>query len=174
MKSDRIGFFGGCFNPPSNIHINLANKLVQENKLDKVIFVPVGDYYDKNELVSAKHRYNMLKLAIKGYSNLEVSDIELGINKKLYASDVFELIANRYIGQDIYFIMGSDNYSKMPKWKDYDYIKDRYKYIVLDRVENSLSSSRIRKMIQEGIDVEEYLNREVIEYIDEYKLYGSK
>ncbi|MCL2342111.1 MAG: nicotinate-nicotinamide nucleotide adenylyltransferase [Firmicutes bacterium] len=171
MKGNRIGFFGGCFNPPSNIHINLANKLIQENKLDKVVFVPVGDYYDKDELASAKHRYNMLNLAIYGYDNLEVSDIELGINKKLYASDAFELIAGKYIGQDIYFIMGSDNYSKMPKWKDYDHIKDRYKYIVLDRIDSAVSSSKIREMIRDGIDVSNLLNADVYEYLYKNKLY---
>ena len=45
----KIGFFGGCFNPPSNIHINLAKNVINEYKLDKLIFVPVGDYYDKKD-----------------------------------------------------------------------------------------------------------------------------
>ena len=36
---EKIGFFGGCFNPPTNIHIELANNLVKTKKLDKVIFV---------------------------------------------------------------------------------------------------------------------------------------
>lgn len=61
----KIGFFGGCFNPPTNAHINLAKKVLKECKLDKVVFVPVGDFYDKKELVPAKHRYNMLKIAFK-------------------------------------------------------------------------------------------------------------
>ncbi len=61
----RIGFFGGCFNPPTNAHINLAKKALKECNLDKVIFVPVGDFYDKKELELAKHRYNMLEIACK-------------------------------------------------------------------------------------------------------------
>lgn len=61
----KIGFFGGCFNPPTNAHINLAKKVLKECKLDKVIFVPVGNFYDKKELVSGEHRYNMLKIACK-------------------------------------------------------------------------------------------------------------
>ncbi len=61
----RIGFFGGCFNPPTNAHINLAKKALKECNLDKVIFVTVGDFYDKKELVPGKDRYNMLKIACK-------------------------------------------------------------------------------------------------------------
>ena len=74
---EKIGFFGGCFNPPTNIHIELANNLVKTKKLDKVIFVPVNDSYIKNVLISAEHRLNMIKLAIKNNNNLEVDDIEI-------------------------------------------------------------------------------------------------
>jgi len=171
MEQKRIGFFGGSFNPPSNIHINLANELIKQNKLDKVIFVPVGDYYDKNELVSAKHRYNMINLAIKNYINLEVDDIELSINKKLYAVDIFRLIEDKYKGQDIYFIMGSDNYNRMPKWKEYNFIKDKYKYIILERNDKNISSSKIRKMIINDMNISDLLNKEVYGYIIENKLY---
>ena len=66
----KVGFFGGCFNPPTNIHMELANKLIKEGKLDKVIFVPVNDYYNKENLEKAKHRYNMLKLATKNYKDI--------------------------------------------------------------------------------------------------------
>ena len=61
---EKIGFFGGCFNPPNNLHIEIANNLIKTKKLDKVVFVPVNDYYKKEGLIGAKHRYNMLKLAI--------------------------------------------------------------------------------------------------------------
>ena len=89
---EKIGFFGGCFNPPTNIHIELANNLVKTKKLDKVIFVPVNDSYIKNGLISAEHRLNMIKLAIKDNNKLEVDDIEIKEDKKLFAVDAFELI----------------------------------------------------------------------------------
>ncbi len=66
----RIGFFGGSFNPPTNAHINLAKRALEECELDKVIFVPIGDFYEKAGLVSGKHRYNMLKIACERYKEL--------------------------------------------------------------------------------------------------------
>ena len=116
---DRIGFFGGCFNPPNNLHIEIANNLIKEGKLDKVIFVPVNDFYKKQGLIEAKHRYNMLKLATKKYISLGVDDIEIRENRQLYAVDAFGLIKeSRFINNNdsILFIMGSDNFKKMPTW----------------------------------------------------------
>lgn len=171
---ERIGFFGGCFNPPSNIHIQIANNLIKQGKVDKVVFVPVNDYYKKHDLIEAKHRYNMLKLATNHYDNLEVDDIEIKENKKLFAADAFKLIYNSIFAKhtEVYLIMGSDNYKKMPTWKDYDKIKDKYKYIVIDRDKNEISSTQIRDMIKNNDEnVLEYLSKEVYEYITENDLY---
>lgn len=167
----KIGFFGGCFNPPTNTHINLANNLIKEGKLDKVIFVPVGDYYQKQDLVPAIHRYNMLKIACKDFENLDVEDIASMHQKKLFATDTFKLIHEKYNKDvEIYFIMGSDNFKKMPTWKNYEEIKDRYKYLVLDRTQD-ISSTEIRNKLQKGEDVSNYISPEVLEYIEENKLY---
>ena len=102
---EKIGFFGGCFYPPTNIHIQLTNNLVKTKKLDKVIFVPVNDSYIKNGLISAEHRLNMIKLAIKDNNKLEVDDIEIKEDKKLFAVDAFDLINQKYFKKcKLYFI----------------------------------------------------------------------
>ena len=158
---EKIGFFGGCFNPPTNIHIKLANNLIKTKKLDKVIFIPVNDTYEKNELISANHRLNMLKLAIKDYSNLEVDDIEIKENKKLFAVDAFKLIKEKY----------SKNCEIMSKWKEYNKIKNQ-KFIVINRNKNQISSTKIREMIaNNNSEVQKYLSKEVYKYIEQNKLY---
>ena len=69
-------------------------------------------------------------------------------------------------------IMGSDNYEKMPTWKDYNKIKDKYNYIVIERNENEISSTEIREMIRNNDKkVVEYLPKEVYEYIIKNELY---
>ena len=123
----KIGFFGGCFNPPTNIHISIANNLIKEETLDKVVFVPMNDFYKKEGLIEAKHRYNMLKLAVKDYNNLEVDDIEIKENRPLFAIDAFEVIKkSSYLKSfketEMILIMGSDNFNQMPNWKEYDKI----------------------------------------------------
>ena len=174
---EKIGFFGGCFNPPTNIHINIANSLIKQGKLDKVVFVPVNDYYKKQDLAKSKHRLNMLKIALKDYENLKVDDIEIKANRILCAVDAFELIinSNTYKQKENFMIMGSDNYDKMPQWKDYTKINNKYKYIVIDRNENEISSTQIREMIKNNDKkVMEYLPEEVYNYIIENELYKFK
>ena len=174
---EKIGFFGGCFNPPTNIHINIANNLVKEGKVDKVVFVPVNDYYKKLDLIEAKHRYNMLKIIVKKYKHLETDDIEIKENRELFAVDAFQLIENssyitKYNKENIFMIMGSDNFNKMSTWKDYDKIKNKYNYIVINRDKNEISSTEIRSMIKSNDrNVMKYIPKEVYGYIMKNNLY---
>lgn len=150
--------------------------------------MPVGDYYEKNDLIEAKHRYNMLKLAIEDKMDVEKIGIESKI--KLYAIDTLKLISEKYANDDIFFIMGSDNFRKMPKWKGYEELKSNYNIIVVERERKTvryeepeniiefipenlakIDSTQIRQMIKNNENVEKYLNSKVIEYIKQNKLY---
>ena len=174
---ERIGFFGGCFNPPNNLHIEIAKDLISSGKLDTVVFVPVNDFYKKDGLIDAKHRLNMLKIATRGFNNIKVEDIEIKENKKLYAVDAFELMKkSKFINlenkDNIFYIMGSDNFKKMINWKDYNKLKEEYKYIIVNRDNNIITSTKVREMIKEDSkDVKQYINKDVYEYIVKNKLY---
>ena len=70
----KIGIFGGCFNPPHNMHNEIAKTLIKKGYIDKVIFVPTGDTYDKKDLVKHKNRVEMLNLIVDNV-NTFASDI---------------------------------------------------------------------------------------------------
>lgn len=186
----RIGFFGGSFNPPSNIHIDLAKNVIEKYKLDRILFVPVGDYYNKDDLVSAKHRLNMLKLAIENKEKLEVEEIATNSKVNLYAIDTFNLITKKYKNNDIYFIMGSDNFRKMPTWHSYKELINNYNIIVIERERQEIrkqnrnnihefipcslynvDSTKIRRMIKNNEPVKELLDDKVYKYIIDNNLY---
>lgn len=152
--------------------------------------MPVGNYYEKNDLIDAKHRYNMLKLAIEDKMDIEKIAIESKI--KLYASDTFKLIKEKYNKDDIFFIMGSDNFRKMPTWKNYEELKANYNIIVIERERKKIrhenpkniieyipeqlaqiDSTQIRKMIKNKENAKKYLNPKVYQYIKENNLYLS-
>ena len=129
----KIGFFGGSFNPPTKAHIELAQKVIEKYVLDKVTFVPMGDFYVKEGLASSKDRLNMLKLACKPYEKLEVSDLEIRLNKKMDTIDAFREIEKHFQGIDRFFIMGADNFIKILEWKESLELVSKYKYIVFER-----------------------------------------
>ena len=85
----KIGFFGGCFNPPTNAHINLAKRALKECNLDKVIFVPIGNFYKKNELISGEHRYNMLKIACRRTKKYRSYRFRVKVKRKVICSRCF-------------------------------------------------------------------------------------
>lgn len=185
----KIGIFGGSFNPPHNMHKNIALKLINKWYLDKVIFVPTGDKYNKDGLLNQKDRYNMVKLMIEGYDNLEVSDYEF--NKLTYTYETLDYFKNIYKDDDIYFICGSDNLKQITLWRKYDYILRNYKMIVIRRnnddidkiinnlliyykniicitdIQNSLSSTLIRENLNKNNDTYllQNMDANVLKYI---------
>ncbi len=73
----KIGIIGGTFDPIHNGHLYIASKAMQEFNLSKVIFIPTGVSYMKTDVSNARHRYEMVRLAIKNYPNFEISDLEI-------------------------------------------------------------------------------------------------
>lgn len=163
---------------------------MKKYSLDKVIFVPVGNYYEKENLIDAKHRYNMLELWAEDYEEIEVEKIAIESKIKLYASDTFKLIKEKYKDNEIFFIMGSDNFRKMPTWKNHEELITKYNIIVIERErkkirkenpENiieyipeklaTIDSTKIRNMIKNNENPERYLNPKVYKYIKQNKLY---
>ena len=133
----KIGIFGGSFNPPHNMHKKIGLKLIEKGYLDKVIYVPTGDKYKKSNLVSAKDRYKMLKLMIQDEQDLFLSDYEIDTNI-VYTYQTLSHFKRKYPEDEIYFICGSDNLLKFNTWKNYKYILETYKILVIKRNDDQI------------------------------------
>lgn len=191
----KIGIFGGSFNPPHKMHLKMALELLEKDYIDKVIYVPTGSkYVYKNNLLPDKNRYEMLKLMIKDDERFLVSDFELK-ERNVYTYETLEHFKKIYPDDVIYFVCGADNLSYVDKWmnglellknnkfivvrRDTDDIDEllnkfneyRNNIIVSDVLPNELSSTLIREKIVNGEDVEAYLDKDVLNYIKENRLY---
>ncbi len=159
----KIGFFGGSFNPPTKAHINLAIEALKQCGLDKLIFVPMGDEYEKQELAKAEDRLKMLEIACKSTNEkrLQVSDIELKLGKRIHAIDAFKLIQNKYKKSENFFIMGADNFINILEWKQNQELIANYKYIIFER---------------KAIDIEKYIeeNKEIKKHRENIKIIQNK
>ena len=143
----KIGIFGGSFNPPHNMHLNIALELLKNNYLDKIIYIPTGDSYNKKGLISFKDRFNMVNLMIEKYDNLTLSDI--GNNKDYgYTYQVLDYFKKSNFNDDIYFICGTDNLSEFDTWREYEYVLKNYKLLVIRR--NNDDIDEILKKYQES------------------------
>lgn len=191
----KIGIFGGSFNPPHKIHKKIALDLIKRHYVDKVIFVPTGSKYKyKNNLLSDKVRFKMLKLMCEDNKNLDVSDYELK-DHIVYTYETLNYFKNKYKEDEIYFICGTDNLSYIDEWNkgidilsnnklliikrnstDINTLLDKYNdykdnIIVTDIKENEISSTKIREMIYNNKRVEIYLDKSVYLYIRDNNLY---
>ena len=183
----KIGFFGGCFNPPTIAHMEIVKKALQECQLDKIVFVPMGDKYSKSDLISFEHRYNMLNFFVNNIDNIEISDMQKNQKEKMYAIDTFKKIEKAHENSQIFFIMGIDNFIKMQEWKSYNELM-KYHYIVFKRENISvegikfpnvqfvefdfaISSTKIRELIKRNKSLKTLLTSDVENYIKENNLY---
>lgn len=200
----RFGFFGGSFNPPTNAHISIAKEAISELNLDSFFFVPVGNLYSKPDLTDEKYRYDMLKIACKNEKDIYVEDIELNQLKPLSAIDAFNMIENKYNKNndtEIFFVMGADNFMKLPTWNNAKKMIEKYQYIIFERnnldiksyieanellkenrknfnilkLDNNeeVSSGIIRDLIkmEKYEECKQFTKTEIIEYIKANKLY---
>lgn len=191
----RIGIFGGSFNPPHNMHKDIASYLLDHDFVDKVIFVPTGSKYKyKNNLLPDNIRYDMVKLITDKYDGMDVSDYELK-DHVIYTCDTLNYFKTTNPTDDIYFICGTDNLSYIDEWKNGIYLLENYKFLIIRRetddynelkkkyekykdnficVEgldmNDLSSTNIRGNINNN-KVKDYLDEDVYEYIVNNNLY---
>ena len=114
----KIGILGGTFNPIHLGHIKLAQTAYDELKLDTIWFMPSKKppHKDNNNIVSEKHRVNMIKLAIDKYNYFEVSTIELERVGTTYTSYTLEYLHNTLSDNQYYFIVGADSIYNIETW----------------------------------------------------------
>lgn len=183
----KYGFFGGSFNPPTIAHLKIVETSIKEFGLDKLVIVPMGDKYEKSELISFDFRFLMLEKAFKGNDKVEISKMQENQVKRTDAIDSFKKIEKIYKNTENFFIMGLDNYSNIYKWKNSDELLKNYKYIVFKRdgikfpeyadnakffdISLDISSSKARQMIKNNENLENILTKDVIDFIKENNLY---
>ncbi len=87
--------------------------------LDKVLFVPAGNPYHKEqgEMLPAALRYELVEKAVQGSSDLDISDIDISANGPTYTIDTLREAARRYPDAALYFIMGQDSLETFTTWK---------------------------------------------------------
>jgi len=114
----KTGIFGGTFNPIHYGHLRAAEEVREMLALDKILFIPSGTpAFKKTGLVSARHRYDMTKIAIKNNPFFEISDLEIKNRGISYSVDTLSKLAFKHKNTEFFFILGIDAFLDLPKWK---------------------------------------------------------
>lgn len=197
----KIGILGGTFNPIHTGHLILAENAYTVLGLDKVIFMPSGVSYlkDQKEIAAKEHRINMVRLAIKDNDRFELSTMETDREGNTYTFETLNALKTQNTKDELYFIGGTDTLMNIENWKCPDiifknaslviaprnftesnlindkaeYLKKKFdaKVFILDTPNIEISSSMIRQKIAKGKSVRYYIPDDVIGYINDNKLY---
>ena len=117
---ERIGIFGGTFNPPHTGHIRAAVRGAEALGLDKVVLIPARQVPGKQMPEGSptpEQRLEMVRLAAAPYPILEVSDLEVRAQGSSYTWQTLRTLGERYPGAELTLMVGSDRLLSLPKWK---------------------------------------------------------
>lgn len=131
----RIGLLGGSFNPIHNAHLRIAEEAQHACRLDKVLFIPAADPPHKPLAgdVSFENRSTMVRMAIAGRPDFEMSTIEAERGGKSYSIDTIRIFLERLPGDDLFFIIGGDSFLEIGSWHRYAEIFRTCNLIVVER-----------------------------------------
>jgi nicotinate-nucleotide adenylyltransferase len=115
----RIGFFGGSFNPIHIAHTIHAMYFVEQMKLDHCVFVPTYKSPFKVSdipFVDDIDRIRMVELAIKGNENFSIDDFEIKQQKVSYTIDTVHHLKHKYPNSQLYLLIGEDQARLFQSW----------------------------------------------------------
>lgn len=134
-KSDRIGLFGGSFNPPTLAHFALAQFMIDAGNLDRLQWVvtPHNPLKDRTTLAPFADRMAMVERLIAQQQNMQASDVEQTLGSSATLNTVRHF-RDKQPHDDLFFFMGADNWQTLHLWgNDYPELFNHVSIIVLQR-----------------------------------------
>lgn len=193
--------FGGTFNPIHNAHVKMVEEVSKLDFVERILIIPTfipPHKTVKGFFASGKDRMEMCKLALGSIKKVKFCDLELNNNAKSYTINTLKTLKENFPNTDFALLIGGDMISSFNKWYCYEEIL-KYASILavkrntvddaeFDSSVNGLidigaditvlqietqpfSSSNVRNFLEKGLDVSEFLDKKVIEYINKNNLY---
>ena len=117
----RIGVFGGTFDPVHTAHVALADTAMRHLRLDELRWVPAGNPWQKAGagISPAAEREAMVRAAIAGRTGHVLDARELARTGPSYTADTLREIAAQQPGDELFLVIGQDQYERLHTWHDW-------------------------------------------------------
>ena len=201
---ERIGIYGGTFNPPHVGHIRAAQAAISTLGLSKLLLIP--DRIAPHKQIpdgspSPQQRLEMITLASERLPKMEVSDMELRREDISYSYITVEQLRQEYPDGELILLMGTDMFLSFDSWKHPQRILENAALGVFyrgDKGEKAAIEAKKAEMEAKGAKVYlvendvvnisstqmrrllafrcagELLPEGVLDYIREYRLYNTR
>ena len=153
ISSEKIGLFGGSFDPIHHGHLILARDAMESLGLDRVVFIPVNVSPHKlaHPPVAARLRCEMVAAAIAGEPRFSMDACEAEREGPSFAVDTVRLMRRRFPQAELFYFIGEDNVSSLHTWREIDELKKLASFVVLAR--GNLQPVKGFPVISRNIDI---------------------
>lgn len=188
--AERIGLFGGTFNPPHFGHLIIAARVHEALGLDRLLLVPAAEPPLKSGVdTAAGTRSAMLKLAVAGDQRFAVDETEIRRGGTSYTVDTLREIRQREPGAELFLVIGADQYAQFGSWKEPEAILElatlgvvaragetpgadaSYQAVKIDAPRVDISSTEIRQRVADGRSIRYFVPESVRDFILRHQLY---
>ena len=193
-KAQRIGLFGGTFDPPHVGHLVTAVNVMHALDLDQVILMVANVPWQKQgtrKITPASDRLAMVEAAVRGVPGLVAGRIEVDRGGPSFTADTLADLAVEHPDAELYTIVGDDAAAGITTWERFRDVLDRSHIVVVDRpgapvslpsdiawlrVEVprlEVSSTDLRSRFVDGRPLDYLITQPVLDVIRDRALYGA-
>ena len=131
----KTGVIGGSFNPFHLGHLNSFITVREKFALDRIIVIPSFQTPLKEESgASPVHRREMLKKSLSSYPFVKLDDQEIRRKGISYTYQTITQLLKDRDKEDLFFIMGLDQFFLFDLWKNFTEILEKTNLIVTSRL----------------------------------------
>ncbi|MDO5400314.1 MAG: nicotinate (nicotinamide) nucleotide adenylyltransferase [Eubacteriales bacterium] len=133
---ERIGIYGGTFNPPHIGHIQAARSAMETLGLDRLLLIPVSDAPHKTlppNSPAPAQRLQMLAIAAAALPGAEVSDLELRREGVSYTYETVLDLKKMHPAAELVLLMGTDMFLRFETWVHPEIIQENVTLAVFCR-----------------------------------------
>ena len=189
----RIGLYGGSFDPIHHGHLLLAREAMESLALDKILFLParVSPYKIDTPPTDSVIRAEMIAAAICGEKGFEMDDRETRRQGPSYTIDTIREFRAERPDAKLYYLIGEDSLADLSGWRESEELCRLTEFVILPRANASageeslsrpvsshtlttfisISSTEIRTRVEKGLSIRYFTPCSVMEIIRKYQLY---
>ena len=202
-EPERIGVFGGAFDPPHNAHVALVQAAIAQLDLSELHVIPTGIAWHKaRTLTLPQHRLAMTRLAFQDVPRVVIDKRELERAGPTFTIDTLVALKQEHPTAELHLIMGADQFVAFRKWHRWEAVLDLAIICVAERANNTrasglfesflakkdrfrslelpvspISATQVRQVVLDGLtdsfDISRLVPWAVARYISDYALYQA-
>ena len=196
--AERIGIYGGAFDPPHLAHLALAQAAIAQFQLDTLVILPTGHAWHKSRtLTQASHRAQMTTLTFANIAQARVDQREILRSGPTYTIDTLLELKAENPSAELFLLMGEDQFASFEQWHRHEDIlkiatllvalradsvpanaekepknKGKIAFSTIDMPSSPISATQIRHAIAHQQAIDHLVKPRVAQYIAGNRLYS--